>query len=202
MSWSKVTKYNLGFNIVDKQFYFYYALEGENVVHQIFLDAAQFAAVSDMFRNEGPVSYNSDGHYFVTDPEGVGEGEVAPASAGTSFTGTIKGTWRIDLDTGQLVGDEASFDLWWEQLDAVHRRLVGLNGAKMVRFGAPSYESISLEQLKAAVFPLDSVEGSSTPANQLTAGTVLGVRSGAGRYSKLQVTTYGYDLGIRWTIYG
>jgi hypothetical protein len=34
-----------------------------------------------MFRNEGPVTYNSDGHYFVTGQENVGQGEVVSAVA-------------------------------------------------------------------------------------------------------------------------
>ncbi len=81
MAWSKVKWYSLGFNIVDKQCYFYYGLEGENVAHQMFVSASEMSALADMFRNEGPVSYNSDGHYFVTAQEKVGEGEIVPVTA-------------------------------------------------------------------------------------------------------------------------
>jgi hypothetical protein len=80
MAWKNVESYMLGYNIADKQGYVYYSLEGETVVHQIFVTAQEMLALADMFRNEGPVSYNTDGHYFVTDLEKIAEGEVAGVS--------------------------------------------------------------------------------------------------------------------------
>jgi hypothetical protein len=76
MAWSKVTWYSLGFDIVDKECYFYYGLEGDSSAHQISVNAAELHALADMFRNEGPVSFSSDGNYFVTNQERVGEGEI------------------------------------------------------------------------------------------------------------------------------
>lgn len=81
MAWSRVEWYSLGFNIVDKQCYFYYGLEGDSAAYQIFVTAPEMSALADMFRNEGPVTYNSDGHYFVTGQEQVGAGEIIPAVA-------------------------------------------------------------------------------------------------------------------------
>jgi len=78
MTWSRVTWYSLGFNIVDRECYFYYGLKGDGNAHQIFVNATELQALADMFRNEGPVSFNSDGNYFVTNQEKVGEGEVKP----------------------------------------------------------------------------------------------------------------------------
>jgi hypothetical protein len=75
MAWLKVNWYSLGFNTADKQCYFYYGLEGDASAYQIFVSPAELSVLADMFRNEGPVSYNSDGHYFVTDQEKIGEGE-------------------------------------------------------------------------------------------------------------------------------
>ncbi|WP_448624111.1 hypothetical protein [Geodermatophilus sp. URMC 64] len=75
MAWQKVSWYSLGFNIVDKQCYFYFGLEGDPSARQIFVSAAELSVLADMFRNEGPVSYNSEGNYFVTDQEKIGEGE-------------------------------------------------------------------------------------------------------------------------------
>lgn len=75
MPWKNVDKYYLGYNIVSKQFYFYYHCQGEASVNQIFPTAQEFIALSDMFRNEGPISFNSDGNYFSTSAEVVGEGE-------------------------------------------------------------------------------------------------------------------------------
>ena len=80
MAWSHVTWYSLGFNIVDKQCYFYYGLQGDNSAHQIFVSPTELSALADMFRNEGPVTYNSDGHYFVTGRENIGEGEAVTST--------------------------------------------------------------------------------------------------------------------------
>lgn len=76
MAWKKVDKYILGYSVRRKQFYFYYQLEGENRVIQIFPSPEEFIGLADMFRNEGPISYNTGGQYFCTAPEEVGEGET------------------------------------------------------------------------------------------------------------------------------
>jgi hypothetical protein len=76
MAWKTVVNYHLGYNVPNKQFLFYYQLQGETVVKQIFPSPADFIALADMFRNEGPISFNTVGNYFVTSPEAVGEGET------------------------------------------------------------------------------------------------------------------------------
>jgi hypothetical protein len=38
----------------------------------------EFLALADMFRNEGPIHFNTDGKYFVTAEEEVGEEESNP----------------------------------------------------------------------------------------------------------------------------
>jgi hypothetical protein len=78
MAWKLVDHYNLGYSITKKQFYFYYALQGEGVVHQFFPSPEEFVGLADMFRNEGPISFNTDGKYFVTAAEGIGEEEASP----------------------------------------------------------------------------------------------------------------------------
>jgi len=75
MPWKNVDTYHLGYNITTKQFYFYYHLQGESVVKQIFPSPQEFIALADMFRNEGPISCNTDGNYFATSAEVTGEGE-------------------------------------------------------------------------------------------------------------------------------
>jgi hypothetical protein len=82
MAWSTVTSYSLGFSIVDKQFFFYFQLENDPSVTQIFVSAQELLALADMFRNEGPVNFNSDGNYFVTGAEPVGEGEPVSLPSG------------------------------------------------------------------------------------------------------------------------
>jgi hypothetical protein len=78
MPWTTVSNYHLGFGTVNRQFSIYFQLDGEPALRQLFVSAAEFAALADMLRNEGPVNYNTDGEYFVTGPEPVGEGEAAP----------------------------------------------------------------------------------------------------------------------------
>ena len=78
MAWKRVANYYLGYSIPNKQFYFYYTLENESVVHQFFPSAQEFIALGDMFRNEGPINFNDVGNYFVSAAEQVGEQEAHP----------------------------------------------------------------------------------------------------------------------------
>ena len=71
-----VTNYWLGYNVPQKQFYFYYKLAGEITTQQLFPTPQEFLALSDMFRNEGPINFNTDAQYFVSGAETVGEGET------------------------------------------------------------------------------------------------------------------------------
>ena len=75
MAWMTVDKYYLGFNVANRQFMFYYHLTGEANTYSFNVSPAEMTAISDMFRNEGPMFYNTTGNYFVTNPELVGEGE-------------------------------------------------------------------------------------------------------------------------------
>ena len=78
MAWKRVENYWLGYSLPNKQFYFYYKLVGENLVHQIFPNPQEFLGLADMFRNEGPINFNTDGKYFVSAAEEIGEQETQP----------------------------------------------------------------------------------------------------------------------------
>jgi hypothetical protein len=78
MAWKTVEKYRLGYNVQKRAFYFYYRLAGDNTVYQLYPSPAEFMALADMFRNEGPIHFNTAGKYFVTEAEEVGEEESAP----------------------------------------------------------------------------------------------------------------------------
>jgi hypothetical protein len=78
MAWKRVANYHLGYSIPKKQFYFYYTLVGENATYQLFPSPQEFMALADMFRNEGPINFNTDGKYFVSAAEQVGEQEANP----------------------------------------------------------------------------------------------------------------------------
>lgn len=73
MPTSNVTWYSFGFNIVDKQGYLYYGLEGESSAHQIFLTAPELTALAEIFRDGGQVVFNqiNDEYYFVTERQEV-----------------------------------------------------------------------------------------------------------------------------------
>ena len=78
MAWKNVDNYWLGYSITKRSFYFYYKLQGENTVHQFFPTPEEFVGLSDMFRNEGPIHFNTDQKYFVSAAEEIGEEESAP----------------------------------------------------------------------------------------------------------------------------
>ena len=75
MAWLQVVKYWLGYSVAKKQFYFYYQLDGDPTIHQLFPSPDEFVGLADMFRNEGPIHYSTENEYFTTAGEDVGEGE-------------------------------------------------------------------------------------------------------------------------------
>jgi hypothetical protein len=69
-----------------------------------------------------------------------------------------------------------------------------------------AFDGIGFMQLqgeikRAEIIPRLEIDGSDTPANQLTPGTILVYRTSDGNYGKLQVIEYGYNLIIRWQTY-
>ena len=72
MPFKRVQSYSLGYSISQKQFHFDYALIGENSVNQIFLSPQDFIALADMFRNEAPIDFNTDGQFFVSLAKQIG----------------------------------------------------------------------------------------------------------------------------------
>ena len=78
MAWKKVENYWLGYSLIKKSFYFYFELCGENTVYQFFPTPEEFVGLSDMFRNEGPINFNTERKYFVTAAEEIGEEESQP----------------------------------------------------------------------------------------------------------------------------
>ena len=74
----RVENYWLGYSVPNNQFSFAYKLVGEDTAHQIFPGPQEFLALADMFRNEGPINFNTDGSYFITAAEQVGEQEANP----------------------------------------------------------------------------------------------------------------------------
>jgi hypothetical protein len=76
MAFIQVAEYGLGFRVPDKQCSVYYTLVGDPSAHQILVTAEEMVVLADMFKNEGAVSYNTDGSYFVTGMKPVGWGRI------------------------------------------------------------------------------------------------------------------------------
>jgi len=87
MPWTTVANYNLGYSIPTKQFLFYYTLAGDNQVHQLFPSAEEFIALADMFRNNSPISFNTDGQYFVSKASAAALKKITVARAAAQPTG-------------------------------------------------------------------------------------------------------------------
>lgn len=136
--------------------------------------------------------------YSSYDTIGTIEQPVGVVSSGTT---ELKGTYTFDLETGVQGGTGPGVDLWWEQVDQTTRRLCTQNGALLAHLGKPDYYSVSLTTLQAAAYSAAPIDGSNTSTNQLTAGSVIAVKTGSGHFAKLKINTYGYNLGITWTTY-
>ena len=116
----------------------------------------------------------------------------------------LTGTWLMDLDTGVMTSNMAAADIWWEQIDAVQRRMVPRAGATMAYLGVMTttqFGALGTAQLQALNYGSTPIVGDNNAGNLLTAGAVFAVRTNGGNYSKVRVVTYGYNLALRITTY-
>jgi hypothetical protein len=110
----------------------------------------------------------------------------------------LKGTYVFDLDKGTL---DPGGDLWWEQKDGIARFLVPLNRAMVASIGGGSFEALSGQTLSEQRYSTTPINGSNNANNSLLAGTVVGIKTKSGRYAKIRIESYGYDLDISWVTY-
>jgi hypothetical protein len=127
----------------------------------------------------------------------LGWNELAIKSRGAT---TFKGTWTFDLDSG-VQGPASGADLWWEQVNTVTRYLVPQSGAMLANLGAVNFDAVSRQTLMTKAYTATPVNGSNNTSNKLTPGTVIAIKTNAGRYAKMRIDTYGYNLGITWVTY-
>jgi len=127
----------------------------------------------------------------------LGWNELAVMSKGTT---TLKGIWTFDFEAG-VAGPSTGADVWWEQVDNTVRFLVPQSGAMLAHMGKPNFEAVSLQTLQSQPYTANPINGSDNASNQLTPGTVIAVKTNTGRYSKVKIDSYGYDLGITWVTY-
>jgi hypothetical protein len=127
----------------------------------------------------------------------LGWNELAVFSKGTA---SLKGTWTFDLEAGKL-GPPTGADLWWRQVNSVTRYLVPQGGAMLAHLGKPNFDAVSSQTLATAPYTATPINGSNNSSNKLSVNSVIAVRTNAGRYAKIKVESYGYNLGIRWVTY-
>lgn len=116
-------------------------------------------------------------------------------------TGTLRGTFTFDLDTGTEGGVGTSFDIWWEQMTDVARQMTPRNNARIVNLGVVNFNSITAESLKTLPYGTTPIPGNNDATNLLITGDVFAVRTNQGNYAKVLVINYGYNLSIRWVTY-
>jgi hypothetical protein len=127
----------------------------------------------------------------------LGWNELAVMSEGAT---TLKGTWTFDFEKG-IQGPPTGTDIWWEQVNNTIRFLVPQNGAMLANLGKSDFDSVSYQTLQTQSYTTIPINGSNNASNTLTAGTVVAVKTNTGRYAKMKVETYGYNLVIRWVCY-
>jgi hypothetical protein len=127
----------------------------------------------------------------------LGWNELAVQSKGSTI---LKGTWTFDLDTGTQ-GPATGADIWWEQVNNVVRFLVPQGGAMLAHMGSPNFDAVSLQTLQSQPYTTNPINGSNNASNKLTPGTVIAIKTSAGRYAKMRINSYGYNLGISWVTY-
>jgi len=66
MAFKKVRRYALGYNVPNKQFHIDYELEGDANAYQFFPDPAGFAGLTELFRSNSVVNYETAQNYFVS----------------------------------------------------------------------------------------------------------------------------------------
>jgi hypothetical protein len=63
------------------------------------------------------------------------------------------------------------------------------------------YDNISLSDIQHTTLSSTKINGSNNTQNQLMVGAILVYQTSEGRYGKMQITHYGYDLILKWTTF-
>lgn len=64
-----------------------------------------------------------------------------------------------------------------------------------------TFDNITLADIKLISLSSDKINGSDSQDNQIPADTVLVYQSNEGRYGKMKILSYGYNLTIKWVTY-
>jgi hypothetical protein len=117
---------------------------------------------------------------------------------GEGTSTTLRGTWLLDLDSATL---GPSGDIWWEQQTADARFLTPAEGVRMRRLGGVDFDAITHADLTGLAYSRRRINGSVGSSNRLTDGTVIAIQTDEGRYAKMLIESYGYDMQVRIVTY-
>jgi len=140
----------------------------------------------------------------------------SPIKYGVEEKVIIPGTWSYDVDSMSLpygperflpwiknLGIKMSFDytkvkygakegecdIFWRHINKTQRKLVPQNGAELARLGKVNFKATTLKDLTSAKYSKDGIVADNNN-NQLTPGTVVGIRTNKGNYAKMRVDKY------------
>jgi hypothetical protein len=166
--------------------------------------AGLVAALSLLANN----SENLVATFFPSKPASVassGPVNVAPASDSAAYSNgeaTIRGTWQFDLDNGVTVANTGDADLFWEQETDTKRTLNPTNGALFALVGLRDFDQLTLQALRGLNYSSENIRANNDLSNAIPTGTVVAYKTKRGRYGKLLIETYGYDLKVKWFTFG
>jgi hypothetical protein len=114
----------------------------------------------------------------------------------------IRGTWYFDLDNGVTAINRPDADLFWEQETDIKRTLNPMNGALFALVGQRDFDSLKLQTLKGLDYLSNNIRADNDVSNAIPSGTVLAYKTKHGRYGKLLIENYDYDLKVKWLTFG
>lgn len=120
-----------------------------------------------------------------------------PLTAATG-SGVLRGTYTFDFEAGGEAANNSNADVWWDQETAVQRQLVPWNGAALCSLGIVDYEGLQFDDLTGLTYTTTPITANTAGTNFLPDRAVFAVRTRSGKYVKVQVLSYGYNLALRW----
>jgi hypothetical protein len=120
-----------------------------------------------------------------------------PLAAATG-SGVLRGTYIFDFEKGGEAANNFDADVWWDQETDIRRQLVPWNGAALCSLGIVNYEGLGFADLTSLVYAASPITANAEGTNFLPTGAVFAVRTRSGKYVKVQVVSYGYNLALRW----
>ena len=119
-------------------------------------------------------------------------------ASSVSGSGVLHGTCLFDFESGAETAGPA--DVWWDQQTSTERQMVPVGGAALCILGLANYDALIQSDLKALSYSNTPIPGNVGGPNRLVDGSVFAVRTRSGKFVKVQVLHYDYNLQIRWQL--